>query len=68
MEQNYELPDVVLKEMGIDTVKVGHANVKTVKVGRSQTKATVNTAAYETIDITVLRRGVIGINKIGYVT
>lgn len=27
----------------------------------------VETLAYETIDITVLRKGVIGVNKIGYV-
>ena len=27
----------------------------------------VDTAEYETIDITLLRRGVIGVNKIGYV-
>ena len=67
VEQSYELPDAVLKEMGIDTVKVGHANVKTANIHRSQTANLVNTAAYETIDLTVLRRGVIGINKIGYV-
>lgn len=68
VEQNYELPDAVLKEMGIDTVKVGHANIKTANIRRSQTTNPVKTAAYETIDITVLRRGVIGVNKIGYVT
>ena len=67
VEQSYELPDAVLKEMGIDTVKVGHANIKTVNIHRSRTTNPVHTATYETIDLTVLRRGVIGINKIGYV-
>ena len=67
VEQNYELPDEVLKEMSIDTVRVGRAKVKTSTVSRTQPKANIGRAAYETIDITVLRRGVIGVNKIGYI-
>ena len=67
MEQNYELPDEVLKEMGIDTVSVGRAKVKTSAVPRTQPIANIGRASYETIDITVLRRGVIGVNKIGYI-
>lgn len=27
----------------------------------------INRTEYETIDITILRRGIIGVNKIGYV-
>ena len=67
MEQNYELPDEVLKEMGIGTVSIGRAKVKTSTVSRTQPTANIGRASYETIDITVLRRGVIGVNKIGYV-
>ena len=67
VEQNYELPDEVLKEMGIDIINVGRAKVKTSTVSRTQPTSNVGRASYETIDITVLRRGVIGVNKIGYV-
>ena len=67
VEQNYELPDEVLKEMGIDTVSVGKAKVKTSAMPRTQPTTNIGRASYETIDITVLRRGVIGINKIGYI-
>lgn len=67
VEQNYELPDEVLKEMGVDTVSVGRAKVKTSSVTRVQPTTNINRASYETIDITVLRRGIIGVNKIGYV-
>ena len=67
VEQNYELPDEVLKEMGIDTVTIGRAKVKTSTVSHTQPKANVGRASYETIDLTVLRRGVIGVNKIGYI-
>lgn len=66
VEQNYELPDEVLKEMDIDTVSVGRARVNTSTVSRTQPTANVGRASYETIDITMLRRGVIGVNKIGY--
>lgn len=67
VEQNYELPDEVLREMGIDTVRVGRAKVNTTPVARTQPSANIGRASYETIDITVLKRGVIGVNKIGYV-
>ena len=67
VEQNYELPDEVLKEMGISTVNVGRPKVKTSAVSRTKPTANVGRATYETIDITVLRRGVIGVNKIGYI-
>lgn len=67
VEQNYELPDEVLREMGIDTVRAGRAKVNTTSVARTQTAANIGRATYETIDLTVLKRGVIGVNKIGYV-
>ena len=34
VEQNYELPDEVLKEMGVETVRVGRARVNTTPVAR----------------------------------
>ena len=67
VEQNYELPDEVLMKMNVDTARIGRARVGTASVPRTQSTVNFKRTPYETIDITVLRRGVIGVNKIGYV-
>lgn len=68
VEQNYELPEEVLHEMGIETIPVPRTQIERVDVPRTQVMGTgIEQAEYETIDITVLRRGVIGVNKVGYV-
>lgn len=67
VEQDYELPDEVMKELGIDTVKIGKAKVDTTQIKRTEPNVNVGRTSYETVDMTVLRRGVIGINKIGYI-
>lgn len=68
VEQNYELPEQVLKEMGVDVIPVPRTEVDRVDIQRTQVGfSEVATSDYETIDITVLKRGVIGVNKIGYV-
>jgi len=68
VEQNYKLPDDVLNELGIETIPILRTQVKRVDIPRAVVSTTnVHKSKYETIDITVLRRGVIGVNKIGYV-
>ena len=68
VEQNYELPEDVLHEMGVETVAIPRTRVEVAEVPRIAIGASeINRADYETIDITVLRRGVIGVNKVGYV-
>ena len=67
VEQNYELPEEVLKELGIDTVKISRAKVGRTQIKRTEATTDVGRTSYETVNLTVLRRGVIGINKIGYV-
>lgn len=67
VEQNYELPDEVLKELGIDTIKIGRAKVGRTQIKRTEATTNIGRTSYETVNITVLRRGVIGVNKIGYV-
>lgn len=55
-------------EMGIETIPVPRTQIERVDVPRTQVMGTgIEQAEYETIDITVLRRGVIGVNKVGYV-
>lgn len=67
VEQNYELPEEVLQEMGVHYIPVPRTEVQRTDVSRTSTAVQINTSDYETIDITVLRRGVIGVNRIGYV-
>ena len=68
VEQNYELPEDVLHEMGVETVSIPRTKSETAEVPRIAIGASeINRTDYETIDITVLRRGVIGVNKVGYV-
>lgn len=68
VEQNYELPDEVLHELGIKTIPIHQIQIDRVEIHRTQiSTANIQKYKYETIDIKVLQRGVIGINKIGYV-
>lgn len=68
VEQDYVIPEDVLNEIGVETIPIPRTKIETTEVPRTDiTKTKVNTTEYETIDITVLRRGIIGVNKIGYV-
>ena len=68
VEQNYELPDEVLHELGIKTIPISRTQIKRTDIHRTQiSTASINKTEYETINITMLRRGIIGVNKIGYV-
>ena len=67
VEQNYELPDEVLHELGVETIPIPRTQIERIDIPRTQTStASINKTEYETIEISVLRRGVIGVNKIGY--
>lgn len=66
VEQDYIIPEEILKKIGINIVpinriNISRTNINNVKIGTSITKSN-----YETIDIKLVRRGVVGINKIGY--
>lgn len=68
VEQNYELPEDVLNELGIDTIPISRTQIQRTDILRTAIGTSdVERSDYETIDITVLRRGVIGVNKVGYV-
>lgn len=67
VEQNYELPEDVLKEMGVTTIPISRTDVEKSEVSSTGTTSEINRTEYETIAITVLRRGVIGVNRVGYV-
>lgn len=68
VEQNYDLPENILHDMGVETIPISRTQIEKTEIPRVQVISDeVERAEYETIDITVLRRGVIGVNKIGYV-
>jgi hypothetical protein len=67
VDQNYELSDEVLANMGIETIPIPRTNVNLTYIDVISTSHQIEQAEYETIDITMLKRGVIGINKVGYV-
>lgn len=68
VEQDYSIPEEVLNKMGIDTIPVPRTKVQTADIQRTEVSATnVDRTRYETIDFTVLKRGIIGVNRIGYV-
>lgn len=68
VEQNYELPPDILKEIGIKTLEYKKLQLKQLNIKTLQLKQ-INPKRIQpkTIDITFIRRGVIEINKIGYV-
>ena len=54
--------------MGVETIEIPRTRIETTEIPRIAIGAAeLKKADYETIDITVLRRGVIGVNKVGYV-
>lgn len=67
VDQNYELPEEVLRDMGVDLTPVSRTTISRTAVSNTAVTTTVGRTHYETIDINIVRRGVIGVNKIGYV-
>lgn len=67
VDQNYELPEEVLKNMGVDIAPISRVDVKRTYINTISTQEIINRCKYETVDIKVLKRGIIGINKVGYV-
>ena len=52
--------------MGIDTIQIPRATIPRAVIPKSQIHGTIQKARYETIDIKMVRRGVIGVNTVGY--
>lgn len=67
VEQDYSLPEEVLGNLGISTIQIPRTQVARTQVQRTTVQRTVDRAQYETININMVRRGVIGVNKVGYI-
>lgn len=68
VEQNYELPEEVLAQMGIKTIKVPRTEVPQTAIKKTDVSTTkVKQSQVETVNFSLVRRGVIGVNKVGYI-
>ena len=67
VEQDYTLPEEVLKDLGIDITPISRIEVSRISIDVNKTNLITNKTQFETIEVKVLRRGVLGVNKIGYV-
>lgn len=68
VNQDYELPDSILEDMGISLTTVDRVSVDRINVDRVVPKTVkVDRIEYETVDYRIVRRGIIGINRIGYI-
>lgn len=68
VEQDYTLPEEALRDMGIDITPITRTEVSRTELNRSHITIDINKANIDTIDIRIIRRGIIGVNRIGYVT
>ena len=57
----------MLNDLWVHTIPVPRTDVNRTEIEITDTVNRIETSQYETIDINVLRRGIIGINKVGYV-
>lgn len=70
VEQNYEMPKEVFDRLGIESVDFKIPNIKKVSyqtVSYKQVELKKVKLQYTTLGFEMLKRGVIGVNKIGYV-
>lgn len=68
VEQDYQLPEEVLNSMGINTIKISQTPIHQTRISTTQiSQAAINRQSYETIGFTMPRRGIIGVNKVGYI-
>lgn len=68
VEQDYTLPEDFLKEIGIDVIQIDRTEVETNQLDIISTNGTkISRTTFETIEIKIIRRGILGVNKVGYV-
>lgn len=67
VEQDYVLSKEAMQALGLKLTALEYADIKRTALHRTEIKHTeLKRAKLHTIDVFVLRRGVIGVNKIGY--
>lgn len=68
VEQDYQLPKEIIEEIGIETFDYESFDYETFEVDSFEPDSfEIGTFELETLDISFLRRGVIGVSKVGYI-
>lgn len=68
VEQNYELPKEIIMKLGLEVVSLDRYELTRNTLKRNTlSRHTLNRTKYDTLNIMVLKRGVVGANKIGYI-
>lgn len=68
VDQDYVLPKETIEKLGLEVVSLDYIELNRTGLNRTTLNRTsLNRTKYNTLDIMVLRRGVIGVNKVGYV-
>lgn len=68
VEQNYELPDKILKEIGLDIIDIEKIQFDEEDIDSCEMDiCDIDSCRLDYINTYVIRRGVIAVNKIGYV-
>ena len=68
VDQNYELPPDILEYIGLDVIKIKEKDIARCEIPRvSLERVSIGKDEYSTISIKVMKRGVVGVNKIAYV-
>ena len=70
VDQNYTLPDSILKEIGFDVVEYDNADnyEESIPDDLEIDMSTIDECSFDSLDFTLIRRSVIGIRKVGYIT
>ena len=67
VSQDCTVPEELLKQLGIQTAPISRASVERAGICVLSPKARVERTALHTVNYKMVKRGVIGVNKIGYV-
>lgn len=68
VEQDYKLPEDVLRKMGISVTSIQKTFIERTKIKRTQIRRTeINRTKVPRVQVVMVKRGIIGINKIGYI-
>ena len=68
VEQDYQLPEEVLRNMGIELAELEYAPIEMAELETAniQDDLDLDLASIETVEIQILQRGFIGVNKVGF--
>ena len=65
VDQDYSLPVSVLKGLGIDVIDIPRTEVPTTNLQRTEVRSQLSSTPLETINISMIKRGIISVNKVG---